>query len=195
MVDALLVATALPAVMWLAGTFVLHAAVVVPGEGHGALALCGRSGSGKSRLAARLLARGADLVADDSIAIRCDASGATGAGLPGGYHLGATGEEHRPFHGVPPARSRRSAAIAAIVILDADARSRGRLGGVDAVAALLANRHRASVARRCGLEPRSLADAACLARTVPVYRWPRDEADALLDEGIRSTIMANRAER
>ena len=189
MIDALLLATALPAVLWLAGSFVLHAAAVVPAGEDGALAIGGPSSSGKSRLAAALLARGADLLADDSIALTCDPGGVTGTGLPGGYHLGAPGSDERPFHPVPPERARRSARLAAIVILDAHTAAPTPLRGVDAVAALLAHRHRPSVPRHAGLEPRSLRDAACLARMVPVYRWPRDEADGLLDEHVRAGIM------
>ena len=195
MVEALLIATALPAVLWLQGDFMLHAAAVIPPDwGDGALAIAGPSGSGKSRLAAGFLARGAYLVADDSVAVRrprhADATAPRCAGLAGGYHLPVQGgASTRAFHPVADRRARRAARLAAVVVLDDGSHaSRTRLGAVAAVEALLANRHRASVPRLCGLDPRALRDAAWLARTVPVYRWPRDDADALLDDAIRRTI-------
>lgn len=182
-VDALLVATALPAVMWLQGAVMLHAAAVVP-AGHGAaLAIAGPSGSGKSHLAAALLAQGAALVADDSIAVR----GPVCAGLAGGYHLGAPGDAARAFH--PASRTCRSAPLGAVIVLDDTHAPPERLTGVAAVQALLANRHRASVPRLCGLDPGMLADIARLARTVRVFRWSQDSADMLLDARVRARIF------
>ena len=211
-IDALLVATALPAMLWLQGAFMLHASAIVPHDHDGALAIAGASGSGKSRLAAAFLANRAQFVADDSIAVRWDDdkfavrwtdersnAGPRCAGLAGGYHLGPHDADDlnvrdvhdaRAFHPVPDHRARRSAPLATIVILDDDPRaSRKRLVAIEAVAALLANRHRAGALRRHGLEPRALRDAARIVRSVPVYRWPRKDADALLDDDVRRTIM------
>lgn len=198
-IEALLIATALPAVLWLQGDFMIHAAAVIPYDWlDGALAIAGPSGSGKSKLAAAFMARGALLVADDSIAVRrpCE-TGRTddvwprGAGLSGGYHLWIpSGQGERTFHPVADMRARRTARMAAIVVLDDSARaSQTRLGAVEAIEALLASRHRPSVPRHCGLEPSSLRDAVRLARTVPVYRWPRDDADALLDDAVLDAIL------
>lgn len=181
MVEALLVATALPASLWLDGAFMLHASAVVPAGETVALVIAGRSGSGKSRLAAALLARGARLVADDSVAIRGDRC----SGLAGGYHLGAPGEA-RAFH--PVAHGCASARLGAILVLD-DIAAPVRVRGVEAVAMLLAHRHRANAARHAGLEPRALADAARLARDVAICRWPRNDADALLDDAVRASVM------
>lgn len=188
MVEALLIATALPAVLWLQGAFVVHASAVVPcGERH-AIAIAGRSGSGKSRLAAAFLAAGGHLIADDSIAVACDAAETRCAGLAGGYHLGAPDAEERPFHPVVDGMARRSGPLAALVVLDDAASTPERLHGVKAVAALLSNRHRASAAYHGGLEPRSLGTAALLARTIRVYRWPRSAADMLLDADVRRRV-------
>ena len=196
MIEALLIATALPAVLWLQGDFMIHAAAVIPHDRtEGALAIAGPSGSGKSRLAAAFMARGALLVADDSIAVRQagseDLSRQGCAGLSGGYHLWIQGGAGtRTFHPVADTRARRTTRLAAVVVLDDGSRaSRTRLGAVEAIEALLANRHRANVLRHCDLEPRSLGDAVRLARTVPVYRWPRDDADALLDDAVRRAIL------
>lgn len=184
-VEALLIATALPAVLWLDGAFVLHAACVVPYGASGALAIAGASGSGKSRLAAAFLARGGALVADDSIAFRRSGDRAVGTGLAGGYHKGAPAQTAREFHTLPKGSTFPSAKVSAIVVLDDHTQ---RLSGVDSVAALLANRHRASVPWRCGLEAKVLADAAWLARTVPIYKWDSKKADELLYDIVRREL-------
>lgn len=189
MVEALLIATALPAVAWMQGAFVLHAAAIVAHGDDGALAIAGPSGSGKSRLASAFLTRRARLVADDSIAIRQQGQRPICAGLAGGYHLGAPDDAERPFHAVSSDHACRSAPLAAVTILDETVETAVRLDPVDAVAALLRNRHRPNVPRYCGLDAHALGCAAFLARQVPVYRWPRTAADALLDEEVRRTIM------
>src|SRR5277367_5558216 len=90
----LLVASALPAALWMQGRLVLHAAAVCTHAGGRALGLMGRSGSGKSTLAAGLVARGAVLLADDSIAI-----------------AGGSGDRQRPAWRPVPARRRRDATV------------------------------------------------------------------------------------
>ncbi|WP_010185617.1 hypothetical protein [Sphingomonas sp. PAMC 26605] len=187
-VEALLIATALPAVMWLQGQFMLHAAAIVPARGNRALAIVGASGSGKSWLAAAFLARGARLLADDSLAMRCTGDDAVGSGLAGGYHLADAEAEQRRFHGVPATDACVSARIGAIVILADDAPlGGGRLVGVEALAALLRHRHRVSVPRAIGGEPKTLIDAAQVARSTPVFTWRSAEGDALLDQGVGMT--------
>lgn len=189
-VDALLIATALPAVVWLQGHFLLHAAAIVPAGGDRALAITGVSGSGKSWLAAAFLARDARLVADDSLAVRCDGDECVGSGLAGGYHLALGHAEPRRFHGVPVRSGCVSARLGAIIVLADDAPSGGgRLAGVDAIAALLRHRHRPSVPRCIGREPQTLIDAAQIARFTPVFPWRRGESDALLREGAGMTRL------
>jgi hypothetical protein len=186
LVKALLIATALPALLWVEGAFVLHAAAVVPPEGRSALAIAGKSGSGKSRLTAALIAQGGTLIADDSVAVRWRGDCAVGSGLAGGYHLGDADVEDRPFH--PAARTARYAPLGAVVILGDHPRA-GPLGPAEATGLLLAQRHRANVPRHLGSEPRALADAVRLARAAPVYKWGRNDADAMLDRKIRGDIM------
>lgn len=188
LVDALLIATALPTSQWLAGAFVLHAAALVPRADARAIAIAGASGRGKSRTAAALLDKGAALVADDSIAVRWDDALPRCAGLAGGYHLAASGDGERRFHPLPPDRTRRSALLGAVIVL-MDEGATGRLDGVAAVEALLANRHRPNAPRHAGLEPRRLADAARLARSVPIYRWRCGDNSALPDDDDCRAIM------
>jgi hypothetical protein len=190
LVEALLIATALPALLWMGGAFVLHAAAVVPGGEHHAqlsgLAIAGASGSGKSRLAAALIANGGALLADDSVAVRWRDDQVMGSGLAAGYHLAARNVEDRPFHAAP--RVARLARLAAVLILGNHGRG-GPLELAEAVGLLLTHRHRANVPRQLGIEAHAMASAARLARTVPVYRWSSKDADSLIDEKVRADIM------
>ena len=88
MVTALLIATALPAALWLRGGTMLHAAGVVAPSGQSGLAIAGPSGIGKSALTAELLADSGSLLADDSICLTRRDDRIEGSGLPSGYHLG-----------------------------------------------------------------------------------------------------------
>jgi hypothetical protein len=66
-IGELLIATALPMLLWMRGGIVLHAAGIVPAGMDWAIAIAGPSGIGKSTLAAGLIETGAKLVGDDSL--------------------------------------------------------------------------------------------------------------------------------
>jgi hypothetical protein len=177
----LLVANALPAVLWQRGRFVLHAAgVVLPGM-TAAIALAGLSGSGKSSLARSLVARGARLLGDDGVALE----GTVASGLPGGTfeEIDANGE--RDFRAVPTERWARIAALAAIVVLG----PRGAPSGLTpaepmrAVELLLAQRHRPGIATLLGRRREALAQAVALAKAVPVLTWSRHDGSPDLHSG------------
>jgi hypothetical protein len=115
----LLVAQVLPFAAALQGLEVLHAgAVVVEGEG---VALSGRSGSGKTSLALALQRRGADLLADDVLAVeRAGAEVLAHPGapisvidLPEAERLGTQGYSERA--GVLAVNTREQVARAALV--------------------------------------------------------------------------------
>ncbi|THD35889.1 MAG: hypothetical protein E7773_08035 [Sphingomonas sp.] len=175
MVTALLIATALPAVCWLRGGAMLHAAgVVAPSSGR-ALAIAGPSGVGKSTLTAQLLRDGGLLLADDSICLRIDDDRAEGTGLPGGYHVA---DDARSFCPIPVAQSLRAATIGAVLVL---ARTDGapaltRLDTVAALEKLLANQHRPAVPAVLGRHADMLATMAFIARHCAVYEWHRPSA-------------------
>jgi len=57
------------------GDVALHAACVLPPNGHKAVAICGGSTLGKSTLAAELCARGWKLLSDNLTRVQCDANG------------------------------------------------------------------------------------------------------------------------
>jgi hypothetical protein len=193
MVAALLIATALPALLWLRGDTMLHAAGVVAPSGRSALAIAGPSGIGKSALIAQLVADGGSLLADDSICLRRRNDEVEGSGLPSGYHLRQADDRSRDFHATPPGRAIRAATIGAVVIL-------GRTGGVpmltrlDPIAALeglLANLHRPAVPALIGRRAETLATMAFIARNLAVYEWHRSavglsiaEREMLAREGL-----------
>lgn len=173
MVTALLIATALPAISWLRGGTMLHAAGLVGPLG--ALAIAGPSGVGKSTLAAQLLDEGAMLLADDSICLRRNGDRIEGTGLPGGYHLA---DAARTFCTIPVSRSVRRATIGAVLVLarsDAAA-SLARLSPVAALERLLANQHRPAVPAILGRRAGAFATMAFIARNCAVYEWHRPSA-------------------
>ncbi|WP_343519273.1 ATP-binding protein [Sphingomonas sp.] len=180
-VTALLIATALPALLWMRSGFVLHAAAAhLPGWER-AIAIAGPSGSGKSTILAQLVAAGASILGDDTIAIDAAARPGEACGLPGGYFLGG-GERPRDFHAVPSDRGLVRDRLGAILILSRGgdpAPSFGRFTPVEAVAQLLAHRHRPRVPALLGRHGATLADSALLAATIPLYSWPRSAGPEL----------------
>jgi hypothetical protein len=196
----LLVASALPAALWMQGRLVLHAAAICTHAGGPALGLLGRSGSGKSRLAAGLVARGALLLADDSIAIAPGHGGLIASGLPGGLFL-RRGDATRQFCPLAPHQTIDAAPLGALILLDAAAAEArlNRLSPTRAIEAVLSHRHRPHAADLLGMRAKALRDCIELARSIPVYAWRRpnathgagrDEADllarALIEENLGS---------
>ena len=177
----LLVATALPGLLWLRGGFMLHAAgVVIPGQS-GAVAIVGPSGAGKSTIAKMLIDQGASLVGDDSLCIGVGTGGITATGLAGGLFLGR-GEE-RTFHAINEAASTPEVALAVVIILS-DMGSAGpasHLKGVAAVETLLANRHRPAIPALLGHSRYGIEMASSIARSVPVMAWHRGSHGDSLD--------------
>lgn len=188
-VAALLVATALPALLWMRGCFVLHAACVV-GAREGAFAFAGASGTGKSLLSASLVREGRSLVGDDTVILTTEGAQVIAAGLPGGQFVAdveTLSLAERAYAEVPPEQRRGEAPLKAICLLrPADGTEPGltRLESVQSVAALLANRHRPAVPRGLRLEARSLEQAGNIAGLVPIYALDFDPAriapDALI---------------
>lgn len=175
-VSGFLIATALPAVLWMRGEIVLHAAAAVMPGAAGAIAIMGASGSGKSTVLRAMVAMGARIVADDSLCVR----GTGGSGLAGGYFLG---EPPRAFH--PVADGLAAAPLAGIVLLE---RSEGapemkRLPKLEALTTLIGNRHRPRIPVILGLQPGLMVPLAELAGAVPVHVWKRREGATGLEAG------------
>lgn len=187
-----LVATALPATLWMRGDIVLHgAAAQLPGAA-GVVAILGPSGSGKSTVLSRLVKSGARIVADDSIRVTRTPSGFEASGLAGGYFLGG---EPRVFNPVPAETRLTAAPLIGIAVLDSRRSAEGpdirRMEALGAFQALLGNRHRPRVPRLLGLEPALLARIGALAWQLPVHHWARREGVVEL-EGTELDLLAGR---
>lgn len=190
LIAELLIANALPAVLWQQGSFVLHAsAVVLPGE-DGAIAIAGASAAGKSSVAAALLDHGARLVGDDSLRIDCGEAGATVSGLPGGLFDTMVRGEQRGFTRVLPDRAVPSARLLGVAVLGERAASfqLDRVARLRAVELVLAHQHRPGIPALLDMRQSVVAQATAIARCVPVALWHRragdltintDEVDAL----------------
>jgi hypothetical protein len=178
-----LVANALPATVWLRGDPVLHAACFVPEGGAGAIAVCGASGSGKSTVLAAMLARGAGVVSDDMIRVR--GNDPIASGLPGITWRKATADAaRRTGWTVAPDRVVPAAGLAAIMVLAPptdDGPAFRRLRGGGAIAAVLAQRHRAAIPALLGIEGAMLGRIAALANR-PVYAWHRAPAVPIVSD-------------
>lgn len=182
----LLVANALPAALWRAGAFVLHAAgVVLPGANR-AIAIAGGSGSGKSTVARFLVAAGARLVGDDSLRVDLTAGGARVSGLAGGTFAPIAADRTRSFVPVRAEQSLRAVPLGAVVVLTERGATPGlaRTEKLRAVELLLAHRHRPEIPALLGRREEVLAQTAALARSVPVATWTRaaDRSDTTADE-------------
>jgi hypothetical protein len=109
-IEALLVATALPAILWMRGRFVLHAAAVLMPGRDAAIAIAGPSGVGKSAALAQLIVRGAAVLADDSVSVAVGASGLIASGLPSVYFVrsdDSTNAGRGPARTLDPVGARR----------------------------------------------------------------------------------------
>ena len=173
-----LIATALPALLWMRGDIVFHAAAALLPGATDAIAIGGASGSGKSTILRQLVAAGGALVADDTLCLRFDGPKLTVSGLAGGYFVAGTGEDiSRRFEIVSPGQQRVSATLAGLVMLGARTESREpafrALSGVAALEALLASRHRPRIPTLLGKNPSILPVLARLSEVLPIHLWSR----------------------
>lgn len=181
-VSALLVATALPMLMWMRGGIMLHAAgVVVPGA-RGMLALCGPSGIGKSTLAQRLVACGAGFVGDDSLCLTTRGSGFSASGLSASCFLPEPDDRtQRRVNPIPFSARIEHAPLMAIIILARAATHAcpgpEKLHGPAALEAVLQNRHRPRVPTILARDAALLPSFVALSGAVPVYRLVVPEGD------------------
>jgi hypothetical protein len=177
---ALLVATALPALLWLRGHFMLHAAgVQLLGE-QGCTAILGPSGAGKTTIARQLLDSGAVLVGDDSLCVSMTGEQIQVSGLAGGIHRWEDSDrvfEPRTGGATNPVPLQR------IIILTerGDKDSMQVISGVEAVEALLANAHRPKIPALLGRQGGPIAAATAIAQQVAVLKWKRVDGDLAID--------------
>jgi hypothetical protein len=182
---ALLIATALPALLWMQGAFMLHASAALLPAQESVVAIAAPSGKGKSTMLTELVARGARAAADDSLCLRPDARAVWASGLPGGYFAYHADPAARPFMWVASRQIVDEAPLGAILLLsrhpsDEPATFR-RLAPWEALLAVLSHRHRAAVAALFGDPGQRLRDATRIAR-VPAYRWSRPDGSVPLTD-------------
>jgi len=162
----LLVANALPALLWQQGAFMLHAACVRLPDGP-SVAIAGHSGAGKSRLAAHLIAAGAELIGDDSLALSATDQGIAAKGLPGGWFARNADNTERHFKLAAPGLMRGECQLDLLVVLGEDRSEAARFSPIAAIEQLLLNRHRPQVPLLLGRQAEVLAQAATIARRLP----------------------------
>jgi hypothetical protein len=187
----LLVATALPAVLWLQTRLVLHAAGVVLAGSDRAIAIAGPSGAGKSTVVAQLVAHGACLLGDDTMSVSTDGEMLSVSGLPGGYFLPGAADGTRNFRDLPRLQSIVSSEIGAILVLEQvpqDHSSIERLDPLGAIEQLLANQHRPRIPALLGQRGEVVRICAAIAKRVPVLRWRRRKGQAELDQHEREVL-------
>jgi hypothetical protein len=172
-VAELLIATALPMLLWMRGGLVLHAAGIVPAGSQDAIAIAGPSGIGKSTLAVGLLKSGAHLVGDDSLWLTQRNQEPLVTGLSGAMFLSNGKSSPRSEMVISPASHVDQARLSAIITLKiTDGQTQAvprRLHGVDAVEALLRNRHRPKIPAILGQEAALLPQCILHCRTLPIY--------------------------
>jgi hypothetical protein len=180
-VIALLIATALPMLVWMRGGFVLHAsAIILPGHDQ-AVAIAGPSGSGKSTLLDQMVRRGARVLGDDTISIMIDKGVVCASGLPAGYFLPQPGTEERDLIAVPPQLCMESAPLGALLVIEqagaSDAEPLTRVTGVAALELLLQNRHRPRVPAIMQFEKAGFEFCAQLSAQLPIFLLHRKEGE------------------
>jgi hypothetical protein len=175
LVSELLIATAIPALLWSRGLFMLHAAGLALMRHERCIAIAGPSGAGKSTLAHWFLQHGAQLVGDDTLAVETIADTALCRGLPGGVFLGSHDARRFEPLGDDQIAKARATPLAAIVVLAPGASlAMRRLARIEAFAAVMRNRHRPRVPELLGLQQAMLDAASALCRTTPVYELQFD---------------------
>lgn len=184
LVGRLLIASALPAMLWMRRQPVLHAgAAILPGRTR-TMAIGGVAGAGKSTVLEQLVAAGARLVGDDTIRVSATGQHVMASGLPGGCYIAAGAgarKAERVFHPVPGSQQCLSAPLGTFIHLDPPARQGNpdfvRVRGVEALQLLLNARHRPEVAGILGQEADHLQGLARMSRDLTVCRWSRKQGE------------------
>jgi hypothetical protein len=187
-----LCAFAIPALLWMRGDILLHAAAAVLPAADSAILIAGHSGAGKTTVLAHLAEAGARIVADDIVRLDPDLSV---SGLSALLRAGPGGMDRI----VAPGQRCTAAVLGAVHVL-AEPRTRQtpvfRPLSVDqCMRVLLAYQYRPRVSRMLGLAGTTLPILAHLAETVPMFEWHRCESRRALDAEEYAALQAGSALR
>lgn len=201
-----LLGSAFGALLHQRGLLPLHANAIQ--IGHGAAAFMGRSGAGKSTMAAAFLDRGFTLLADDVCVVTSDDGAAPMAqpGLPrlrlwrdaveasgrrpNDLEIAFAGQEKYvvPTHSVQAASAvplGRIYLLGELPTGETGPRIR-RLNGVEAVSAIMANIYRGHYLKLLGGSERNYRQCLALVRTVPVFSVQRQWGHDVMETQIRA---------
>ncbi len=178
-VEDMLIATALPVLLWMRDQVILHASCLqLPGF-PAAIALSGPSGIGKSTLLQQGYLGGARIVGDDTIALHGHEDGVTASGLPGLIQgAGATA--------VARDRALNEAPLGAVFFLSRTPSlnnlSFSELTGAGALQAMLGQRHRNRVLGLLGKEAAVFKAIAAMVSgpAFRIFTWHKRDGDASL---------------
>lgn len=176
-----LIATVLPVMLWMRGHVVLHAACTLLPGAQAALAIAGPSGIGKSTLLEQFLAIGGRVVGDDTIRVNIHSEGIMASGLPSVIFTLNPVSGTREMRYVPVSQTLTSSPLAALFVLErcasTERMSFRELKGVNALRALLSQRHRPRVLRLLGTEGEIMKNLCAILETgkLKIYSWRRPE--------------------
>ncbi len=177
----LLIATALPMLMWMRGGIVLHAAGIAPVGRNEAIAIAGPTGIGKSTLAAGLMQSGAKLVGDDSLCLTMRDNEPVVSGLSAMLFQSNGPNSLRTATEIPLDLQVDNTRLSALVILritDGEApKAQRRLQSAEAIEAILQNRHRPKIPAILGLEAAVFQQCILHCRTLPIYELTMKRGD------------------
>lgn len=182
----MLVATALPALLWTRRYPILHAATAVSPCGSRGVAVAGPSGSGKSTVLAGLVDAGWSVVSDDTTRLERIGGDVYGSGLPTRIYQ-RQGQRSPELNAGPAESARRALAvplhqtslrarIGTVFVLaphrcEPPSFQRHRDGS--ALLTLLSQRHRPRIPRLLGIEAKMLPIFGELTERLAVYTWHR----------------------
>ena len=189
--QAVIVATAIPTVLWIEQALVLHAgAVLLPGRDRATL-VAGHSGVGKSTMIKALTARGARLIADDSVRLVAGDTCWRASGLPGGWFFDRP-DGSRRFHRLASGSCPSEAAVGEVLFMSRTpaAWAIGEVRGAAAVEAVLVHRHRPQVPALLGRADAVFRQSAGFAAVTRCWSWCRHAGTADLTDGEYDRLLA-----
>jgi hypothetical protein len=195
-----LVATALPALIWMRpGELVLHAAGALLEGQTRLVAIAGRSGAGKSTLLRGLIEQGSRVVGDDTLRITFTRSQILASGLPASFWLAdvlSPNDRSRSLHAVPQQKTCGSAPLGRLFLLQLPRRASQScfqtLTQTDIIRLVMSQRHRPQVARLMNTG-RVLLPLLERLTQLRAYLWHREEGAVAVSQEEIAFLSADAA--